>query len=94
LIKENPQVLIADGPPTYMYGYYINKINLQRCISNTCKIIKKTKNLKLMIYDHHLLREKKYKERTKKVWTTGKMEEVKVMTAAEFLGKKPVVLSL
>jgi predicted metallo-beta-lactamase superfamily hydrolase len=48
----------------------------------------------LIIYDHHLPRDRKFRERTAKVWSTAKKENKKVMTAAEFLGKEPVVLSV
>lgn len=91
LWEEDPHVLILDGPPTYMLGYMLNKINLRRCVRNTCKILKRTSNLDLMIYDHHLLREKKYKKRTKKVWETGKHEDVQVVTSAGYKGKTPVI---
>jgi hypothetical protein len=91
LIKENPQVLILDGPPTYMFGFMLNQTNLQRCIANTCRIIKKCTNLKLLIYDHHLLREKRYRERTKEVWNCAKKKGVKILAASELLGKRPVI---
>ena len=87
LIKENPDVLILDGPATYLLGYMLNKINMNRSIENAHRIVKEG-GLELMIYDHHLLREKKFRERTKKVWKEN------VMTAAEYNGKEPLVLRL
>ncbi|MEE8299774.1 MAG: hypothetical protein V3R28_00540 [Desulfatiglandales bacterium] len=32
IIKENPDILILDGPPGYLFGYMVNRINLQRAI--------------------------------------------------------------
>lgn len=90
IIRENPTVLILDGPPTYM-RFMLIRINLDRCIENTCEVIKRSKNLKLLIYDHHLLREKRYREHTWKVWEAGKEKGIKVTTAAEYLGKEPVI---
>ncbi len=90
IIKENPDVLILDGPPTYM-KFMITKTNLDRCIRNTCRIIENAKNLKLIIYDHHLLREKDYREKTRKVWERGDEMKVKVLTAAEYCGKVPII---
>lgn len=87
LIKGNPDVLILDGPATYLLGYMLNKINMNRSIENAHRIVKEG-GLELMIYDHHLLREKKFRERTKKVWKEN------VMTAAEYNGKEPLVLGL
>jgi hypothetical protein len=91
IIKENPDVLILDGPTSYMLGYMLNRINLNRCIENISKIVEKIDS-ELIIYDHHLPREKKFRERTKKVWDTAKKRKKKVLTVAEFLGKEPVAL--
>jgi len=90
VIKENPDVLILDGPPTYM-KFMLTKTNLNRCIQNTCSIIRHAKNLKLMLYDHHLLREKEYREKTLHVWEEGKNRGIQVLTAAEYLGKTPII---
>lgn len=93
LCKEKPDLLVLDGPATYMLGYMFNRINLNRAIENACKIIKET-NAKLIIYDHHLPREKRFKERTSKLWQLVKKLNKNVSTAAEYLGKKPIVLEL
>lgn len=90
IINENPDILILDGPMTYMYGYLLNKTNLERAIENAVRIVREI-DAEVIIYDHHLPREKKYKERTKKVWETAKKLKKNLMTAAEFLGDKPVV---
>jgi hypothetical protein len=90
LIDENPETLILDGPPTYM-GFMLIRRNLNRCIENVCRIIRESSRLKLLIYDHHLLREKRYREHTRTVWETGKKENVRVLTAAEYAGKTPVI---
>lgn len=91
IIRENPNVLIIDGPITYMLGYLTSKITLNRTIANALRILKES-DVKLVIYDHHLLREPKFKERTREVWETGKQLNKKVLTAAEYVGKTPKVL--
>ncbi len=91
IIGENPNVLIIDGPITYMLGYLTSKITLNRTIANALRILKKS-DVKLMIYDHHLPREPKFKVRTREVWETGKQLNKKVLTAAEYVGKTPKVL--
>ena len=93
IIHENPQVLILDGPMTYMFGYLLNRINLNRAVENTVEIVHEI-DAELIIYDHHLPRDRKFRERTEKVWKVAKEENKKVMTAAEFLGRVPVVLSI
>lgn len=93
IIRRKPDVLIVDGPSTYLIPYMLNLINLRRAIENMCKIIKSV-NSELIIYDHHLPREPKYKERVRDVYEIAKSEGRRVTTAAEYLGKEPVVLTL
>ncbi|MHC1611018.1 MAG: MBL fold metallo-hydrolase [Candidatus Methanospirareceae archaeon] len=91
IIRENPQVLILDGPMTYMLGYLLNRINLDRAVENAAEIVRSI-DAELIIYDHHLPRERSFRERTEKVWKRAKGAKKKVMTAAEFLGNEPAVL--
>jgi predicted metallo-beta-lactamase superfamily hydrolase len=93
IIKENPDYLILDGPATYLIPYVLNLINFKRCVENICKIIKET-NVKILILDHHLPREARYKQRLKKVYEAARAKNKKVVTAAELLGKKPKILEL
>ena len=93
IIREDPNVLILDGAMTYMYGYTLTRTTLNRTIENAKRIVEET-DLELMIYDHHLPREPRFRERTRGVWEAAKRERKKVLTAAEFLGKKPAVLSV
>jgi hypothetical protein len=90
IIKENPSILFLDGPTTYLFGYILNRINLDRTINNMVRIIKEI-DADVIIYDHHLTREKKFREHTKEVWETAIQTDKKVVTAAEYLGKKTVV---
>ncbi len=91
IVRENPGTLILDGPMSYMLGYLTTRTTMNRAVENAVRILEKS-DVKLMIYDHHLPREPKFKEWTSEVWERGKSLGKKVMTAAEFLGKKPVVL--
>ncbi len=89
IIKENPDILVLDGPMTYMLGYTLNLINFKRTIENAKSIFNQT-TIKLIIYDHHLTREPHFRERTKEIWSLSSRKR-KILTAAEYLGKKPVV---
>ena len=89
IIKEKPNIIILDGPPTYMLGYMLNKINLNRAIENVIKIMEESDAI--IIYDHHLLRERKYREHTIKVWKYAEKNDKKLFTAAEYIGKKPIL---
>jgi len=92
IIRENPRILIVDGPSTYLIPYMLNLINLRRAIENMKRIIRNT-NPEVIIYDHHLPREPRYRERVKEVYELASMEKKEVLTAAEYLGREPVVLT-
>lgn len=91
IIGEDPDILVLDGPPTYMFGYMLNRINLNRCIENLCAIVRRVK-ARTIIYDHHLPRDRLFRERVKRVYEVGEEEGKRVLTAAEYLGDEPVVI--
>lgn len=91
IINQNPNVVFLDGPMTYMFGYMLTKINLDRCIQNAVRIVREVDS-DIIIYDHHLCRDKRFIERTQPVWDEAKKKGVDLLTAAEYLGKMPVVL--
>ena len=83
IIKNNPDFLIIDGPPTILLGWRFSKKNLQYASDNLVKILKETKST--IILDHHLLRDLKYKKIYSEPYKKGKK---RVKTFAEYLGKK------
>lgn len=91
IVRENPNVLILDGAMTYMLGYTLTRTTLNRTIENAKRIIEES-DFELMIYDHHLPREPHFRERTREIWETARSRRKRVLTVAELLGKKPVVL--
>jgi len=91
IIDEDPDVLILDGPATYLFGYMVNRINLERAIENICDILRNTKK-GVIIYDHHLLRDIRYKSRLEKAYLVAKKEKKTLFTAAEWLGYEPLIL--
>jgi hypothetical protein len=90
IINENPDILILDGPATYLLGYMLSNTDLKRSVDNAVDIIENC-NLDIMIYDHHLLRDSSYKEHTSSVWEAAKKREVQILTAAEYNGDIPVL---
>ena len=83
IIKENPDILVIDGPPTLFIGWKFSMKNLEDAQSNLLKIMEKTKAE--IILDHHLLRDLKYKERFAKPYAAG---AGRIKTFAEYLGKE------
>ncbi len=91
IMREDPDVILLDGPATYTLGYMLNKINLRRAIENLKRIVEIRPHE--IFLDHHLPREPKFKERLKEVYELAEKEGVDVLTVAEYYGKVPVVLS-
>ncbi len=91
IIEENPDVLIIDGPPTYLLGYIMSYKNLKKSIKNLKNIVEKT-DFKTMLIDHHLLRDYRYRDLLHEVYETGKKLRKNVITAAEYNNKKPAVI--
>ena len=87
ILNEKPNVLFVDGPMTYMLGYRYSFRSLEISNKNLVKAIKE-KNLNTLVLDHHLLRDLNYKLRIKPVYESAEKCGVKVLTAAEFCGRK------
>ena len=90
IINGNPNVIILDGPSTYLLGYMFNQINLDRCIENASRIVRET-DFDIMIYDHHLLRERNYRKHMGNFYDTVFKEGKIVLTAAEWFDLPPLV---
>ena len=91
IIKENPDILIIDGPATYLLGYLVSYYNLAKNIINLCKIIDHVDS-EIIILDHHLLRDYRYRDLLFEVYTKAKKLNKNVLTAAEYYKMKPKVL--
>ncbi len=93
IMKHKPDILVVDGPLTYMLGYKFSMRDLEASIRNLKKIISNLKG-KTIILDHHLLRDRDYKNRLHEVYEYAKIFNVRLITAAEFLGKPVDVLEV
>ena len=89
IIRESPNIAIIDGPPTYQLGYMLTRTNLKRAIDNMIRVLRES-NIDIIIWDHHLLRDIKWKERVKTVYDVARKRKKKIITAAEYYGKRPV----
>jgi predicted metallo-beta-lactamase superfamily hydrolase len=87
ILKEKPDILFVDGPMTYMLGYRYSFKSLEISNSNLVKVVKKT-NVYTLVLDHHLLRDLDYRARIKPICEAADKRGVKVVTAAEFCGRK------
>lgn len=85
ILQENPDLLILDGPMTYMLGFRYSQKSLALSIENINRIITET-SVKTILLEHHFMRDLKYKERIGEVYECAANNDVRVMTAAEYLG--------
>jgi len=90
IIKEKPDTLILDGPPTYILGYIMSYKNLARAISNIEKIVEKIEGRTIL--DHHLMRDYRYRDLLKTVYDKAAELGKEVLSAAEVKGEEPMVL--
>ena len=90
IIDERPDAVILDGPSTYLFPYMLNRINLRRAVENAVRIVEES-GAGLVIYDHHLLRDRRWRSRVAEVLNRAKEIGVDLLTAAEYLGRKPLI---
>ena len=84
-----PDIVVLDGPPTYLFPYMLNRVNLQRAVENAVDIVRSQP--KLIVYDHHLLRERGWRRMVSRVFSEAEKTGVELRTAAECLGTKPLI---
>jgi len=89
IARNKAEIVILDGPPTYLFPYMFNRINLRRAIENVISIA--CSRSRLIIYDHHLLREKKWRERVAEIFREAEKCGSKILTAAEYMGFTPLI---
>ncbi len=85
IIEERPNMVILDGPMTYMLGFRYSKKALEASIANIKKII--DCGIETLIIDHHFMRDLKYRERLADVYQYAQNKDVRVICAAEFMNR-------
>ncbi len=91
ILRHKPDILLIDGPLTYMLGYRLSHEDLNRSITNMNSLIENI-SPDTMIIEHHLLRDKDYKEKIREVFNKAEEFNVKILTAAEYMGLENIFL--
>ena len=91
ILAEKPTLLIVDGPMTYMLGYRYTVENLASALENLKRIIAETP-VETLILDHHFMRDLNYRTIASPLYKAAKSRGVKVLSAAEYLGRKVEIL--
>ncbi|MFW6111278.1 MAG: MBL fold metallo-hydrolase [Thermoproteota archaeon] len=87
--KERPQVIMVGGPPLYLSGFRVKERDLRRGIENLARIVEIVPHT---ILEHHILRDKDWRKKTHQVFEKAEQRGHQILTAAEFLGKKNLLL--
>lgn len=89
IIKSQPDIVMVDGPATYLLGTHCRKSDIDNSVANLTKIINQTP-VKHLIIEHHLLRDLN--------WQTYVQDLVKIrgnlaiQSGAAFAGEKEDLL--
>ena len=89
IINSKPNVIVADGPPLYTYGFMIGKEEIKNVINNMQRIICEARPSKI-IWDHHICRGI-FRPKMREVYLYAEKEGVDICTAAEHIGLKPMI---
>lgn len=91
ILRFKSDIIVLDGPLTYMLGYKLSREELERSVKNMIHVIKMISPTS-MIIEHHLLRDRNYKENIREVYEVAESSNVKISTAAEFMGLENMFL--
>jgi predicted metallo-beta-lactamase superfamily hydrolase len=91
ILSEEPDTLYLDGPLTYMLGQGFSHEDLRRSIGNISRLLEMPK-LRTLIIDHHLLRDRNWKNEVREIFVRAEASGKKVVTMAGFLGREDVLL--
>ncbi|EZQ01749.1 MULTISPECIES: MBL fold metallo-hydrolase [Acidianus] len=82
--EVKPNIIVIDGPLSYLLGYALKEEDLEKSLKNMEEIIKN--GTETMIVDHHVLRDKNYHNVLSNLYDIARTLNAKVETAAEYLG--------
>jgi predicted metallo-beta-lactamase superfamily hydrolase len=91
ILEKDTDILILDGPMTYMLGFRYSAKSLALSIENINRIIRET-SVSTILLDHHFMRDLNYVKRVAEVQKCAEEHGVKVITAAEYAGREADIL--
>lgn len=83
IAEERPDVLILDGPATYLLGPFQSRANLERALRNCARAVRGA-GASLTVLDHHLTREPGFRSKAGQAFSAG------AVTGAELMGLPPL----
>jgi predicted metallo-beta-lactamase superfamily hydrolase len=89
ILEEDPKLLFIGGPPTYLKGYRVTEQQIKHSLENLTIL---TAKIPITILDHHILRDSKWQDHTKRIIESAQNLGNIVVTAAEYIGRKNQLL--
>ena len=83
ILAEKPDMVVVGGPPLYLAGFRVRRESIERGLENLAKIVSKTR---VTVVDHHLLRDRNWKEVSKQAFSEAVRHNHALYTAAGLLG--------
>ncbi len=87
IIEKDPDTIFLCGCLTYFLGWRYPRKLLDIANQNVIRILEETR-VKTLIVDHHLVRDKHFREKIKPVYEKAQELGKKVVTGAEFSGER------
>ncbi len=87
--EEQPNILLVAGPPTYLKS--VPQEDLELGITSLKKL---ASLIKVIVVDHHLLRDEKWKKHLKDVYKAAKKKSNQIYCVAEFTDRSPHLLEV
>ncbi len=81
-----PSLVVLGGPPTYFAGYKVPVKDVEAGLKGMEQIVREIRP-SVLVYDHHLLRDAKYKDKIAHILDAAASNGVKMVTAAEYMGR-------
>jgi predicted metallo-beta-lactamase superfamily hydrolase len=89
ILSSNPHVILVGGPPFYLSNHKVDFSKIRSGLINLEKIVEK---IPITILEHHALRNKNWRKKTKKLFNIANKNGNKIITAAEFSSKENKLL--
>lgn len=91
VLENRPDILICDGPMTYMLGDRFSEADLKSSLRNLMRIVR-GRFLQALIIDHHLLRDLEWRNRVSPLIEYAEGFGVELHTAASYMGLREELL--
>ncbi|MBI4362145.1 MAG: hypothetical protein HY558_03135 [Euryarchaeota archaeon] len=86
ILEQKPDILLVDGPMTYMLGYRYPPEALRQSEEHLLRILRETE-VETLVADHHFLRDPRHTEYLPRARAAARERGARFLTAAELAGR-------